>query len=90
MESDRLRLNLTLLDIDLVTTEDDRDTLANTDEVTVPVWNVLVSDPSGNIKHNDPALTVDIVSVSQTTELLLTLSGKKEIKFSLMIQIQDK
>jgi len=87
MESDRLRLNLTLLDVDLITTEDDWDVLANTDEITMPVWNILVGNPSGDIKHDDTALTVDVVSVSQTTELLLTLSKEEGIEFSLMIQI---
>ena len=64
MESNRLRLNLALLDVDLITTEDDWDALANTDEITVPVWNVLVGDSSGDIKHDDTTLTVDVVSVS--------------------------
>lgn len=34
VECDRLGLDLALLDVDLVTTEDDRDILAHTDEVT--------------------------------------------------------
>ena len=79
MESDRLRLNLTLLNVDLVTTQDDWDVLANTDEISVPVWNVLVGDSSSDIKHDDTALTVDVVSIPQTTELLLTLSKEKQL-----------
>lgn len=38
---------------------------------TVPVGNVLVGDTGGNIKHDDTALAVDVVSISQTSELLL-------------------
>jgi hypothetical protein len=38
----------------------------------VPVGDVLVGDTGGNIEHDDTALAVDIVSISQTTELLLT------------------
>ena len=38
----------------------------------MPVGNVLVGDSGGDVKHNDTALAVDIVSISQTTELLLT------------------
>lgn len=34
MEGDRLGLDLALLDVDLVTAEDDGDVLADTDEVT--------------------------------------------------------
>lgn len=37
----------------------------------MPVGNVLVGDPGRDIKHNDTALAVDIVSISETTELLL-------------------
>jgi hypothetical protein len=39
--------------------------------LTMPVWNILVGDTRGNIKHDDAALTVDIVAISQTAKLLL-------------------
>jgi hypothetical protein len=38
----------------------------------VPVGNVLVGDTGGNIEHDDTALSVDVVTVTETTELLLT------------------
>ena len=38
----------------------------------MPVGNVLVSDARGDIKHDDTALSVDVVPVSQTTKFLLT------------------
>lgn len=38
----------------------------------MPVGDVLVGDTGGNIEHDDTALAVDIVTISQTTELLLT------------------
>jgi len=38
----------------------------------VPVWNVLVGNPRGDVEHDDTALTVDVVSISQPTKLLLT------------------
>lgn len=40
----------------------------------MPVWNILVSDPGGNVEHDDTAVTVDIVTVSQSSELLLASS----------------
>lgn len=40
----------------------------------MPVWNVLVSDPGGNVEHDDTTVTVDIVTVSQPSELLLASS----------------
>lgn len=103
MESDGLGLHLTLLDVHLVTAQDNGDVLADTDKVTysrmsalsiqkkrllitprrtesrekkltVPVGNVLVGDTGGNIEHDDTTLAVDVVSIAQTTELLLTSS----------------
>jgi hypothetical protein len=38
----------------------------------VPVGNVLVGDAGGNVEHDDTALAVDVVAVTETTELLLT------------------
>jgi len=40
----------------------------------VPVGNVLVCDTRGDIEHDDTALAVDVVTISETTELLLTSS----------------
>ena len=41
---------------------------------TVPVGDVLVGDSGGDIKHDDAALSVDVVSISQATKFLLTCS----------------
>lgn len=40
----------------------------------MPVGNVLVCNTRSDVKHDDSTLAVDVVSVSQTTELLLTSS----------------
>ena len=40
--------------------------------LTVPVWNVLVGDTRSNIEHDDTALSVDVVSIPQTTKFLLS------------------
>ena len=37
----------------------------------MPVGYVLVGDPGCHIEHDDAALTVDVISISQTTKLLL-------------------
>ena len=74
VESDGLRLDLTLLDVDLVAGQDNRDVLADTDEVAVPVGDVLVGDTGGHIEHDDTALAVDVVAITETTELLLSRS----------------
>jgi hypothetical protein len=79
VEGDGLGLDLALLHVDLVTGEDDGDVLADTDEVTVPVGNVLVGDTGGNIEHDDTTLSVNVVTVTETTELLLA-SGIPDIE----------
>jgi hypothetical protein len=38
----------------------------------MPVGDILVGDARGYIKHYNPTLSVDIVSISETTEFLLT------------------
>lgn len=38
----------------------------------MPVGNILVGDPGGNVEHDDTTFTVDVVAVSQSSELLLT------------------
>ena len=40
----------------------------------MPVGNVLVGDTRGNIEHDDTALAVDVVAITETTELLLASS----------------
>lgn len=38
----------------------------------MPVWNILVGDAGCHVKHDDPTLSVDIVTIAKTTELFLT------------------
>lgn len=71
MEGDVGSLDLALLDVDLVAAENNGDVLADTLEVTVPVGDVLVGDTRGHIEHDDTALALDVVAVTETTELLL-------------------
>jgi hypothetical protein len=39
---------------------------------TVPVGDVLVCDTRSDVEHDNTALSVDVVSITETTELLLT------------------
>ena len=48
----------------------------------MPVGDVLVGDTGGNIEHDDTALAVDVVTVTETTELLLT-GGIPDIELNL-------
>ena len=45
----------------------------------MPVGNVLVGDTGSDIEHNDTTLAVDVVTITETTELLLT-SGIPDIE----------
>ena len=38
----------------------------------MPVGDVPVGDAGGDVEHDDSALAVDVVSISETTKLLLT------------------
>jgi hypothetical protein len=38
----------------------------------MPVGDVFVCDPGGYIEHDDTTLTLDVVTVPETTKLLLT------------------
>ena len=40
----------------------------------MPVGDVLVGDTGGDIEHDDTALTVDVVAITETTKLLLASS----------------
>ena len=39
---------------------------------TVPVGDILVGNARSDVKHDDAALPVDVVSISKTAELLLS------------------
>lgn len=71
VEGDLLGLHLSVLHINLVTYEDDWNILADSDEILVPLWNILVSDSGADVEHDDTAVAVDVVSISESTELLL-------------------
>lgn len=50
----------------------------------MPVGNVLVGNTGSDIEHDDTALAVNVVAITQTTELLLT-SGIPDIELNLTV-----
>ena len=50
----------------------------------MPVGDVLVGDAGSNVKHDDTALAVDVVAITETTELLLA-SGVPDIEGDLAV-----
>lgn len=58
VEGDGSGLDLTLLEIDLVTAQNDGNVgSADTSDISVPVGNVLVSHSGSDVEHNDGSLT---------------------------------
>jgi hypothetical protein len=49
---------------------------------TVPVGDVLVCDTRGDVEHDDTALSVDVVSIAETTKLFLA-SGVPDVELDL-------
>lgn len=66
--------NTTNLDVDLVSAKHDGDVLANALEVTMPVGNIFVGNARSDIEHDDSALSLDVVSITETTKLFLSSS----------------
>lgn len=44
---------------------------ANALKIPMPVRDVLVRDPGGHVEHDNAALALNVVAVSETTEFLL-------------------
>ena len=40
-------------------------------QLTVPIWDVLVSDTRCDVEHDDATLSVDVVTISKATKFLL-------------------
>jgi len=74
VESNGASLDFPLLDVNFVSAENNGDVLADALEVTMPVGDVLVCDSGGDVEHDDTALSLDVVSVTETTEFLLACS----------------
>lgn len=72
MESDILCLDATILDIHLVADQYDGDVFAHTHEIAMPVLHVLVGNTRGDIEHKDGALPLNVVTITESTELLLS------------------
>ena len=39
--------------------------------LTVPIGDILVRDPRCHVEHDDAAMSVDVIAISQSTEFLL-------------------
>ena len=71
MEDDGLCLHLSILDIHLVPTQHNGNVFTNPYQVSMPVGNILVSDPGRHVKHDNCTLSLNVVAVSEPAKLLL-------------------
>ena len=67
-----LCLDLSVLDVHLVTTQHNGYTVTDMFQVAVPQGNVVVRHPRCDIEHDDGTMSLDVVAVSESTKLLLT------------------
>lgn len=72
VENDALGFHFAVLDVDFVTAKDDRDVFADSNQIAMPVGNVFVGDARSDVKHNDSALALNVVSIAKSSELFLT------------------
>ena len=72
VENNGLCLDFSVFNVHLVSGENDWNVFANSDNITMPVGHVLVGDARCDVKHDDGALALDIVAITEATELLLT------------------
>lgn len=72
VNGDLIGLDLSVLDISLVSNKTDWDIWSNLDKVIEPLQDVLVGLSACKIEHNDAALRANIVAFSELSELLLT------------------
>lgn len=56
MEDDRLGLDFAVFDVNLVAAQNDGNIFAHSDQVSVPIGNVLVCHARGHVEHDDGAL----------------------------------
>jgi hypothetical protein len=56
MESDLSSLDLSVLRVNLVTNENDRNIFADSSQILVPLGNILISDSCSDIEHHNSAM----------------------------------
>ena len=72
VKHDRLCLHLPILNINLVPAQHDGDILTHPDQIPMPVRHVFVRHARCNVKHDNGALPLDVVTVAKAAKFLLT------------------
>jgi len=90
VENDRFGFDLSVLNIDFVAGQNDGNVLAYSDQISVPVGNVFVCNSRRHVEHDDSALALNIVSVTETAKLLLTSSVPYVKSDGASIRVENK
>ena len=56
MKDDALGFDFPVFDVHFVAAEDDGNVLTNTNQITVPIGDILVGDSRGDVEHDDSTL----------------------------------
>ena len=59
VESDLLGLYLAVLNVDLVSDQNDGHVLTDSDQIFVPLGDVLIGDSGADVEHDDSAVSTD-------------------------------
>jgi hypothetical protein len=71
MQTNHLRTDL---HVNLVSTKHNGDILADTFEIAVPIWHILVCDSRRDVEHDNATLALDVISIAEPTKFFLTRS----------------
>jgi hypothetical protein len=74
VESNLPGLDFSVLLVDLVTHQNDWNVVADSGQVLVPLWHVLVCDSGGDIEHQNSSIGANVIPFSEPTELFLASS----------------
>lgn len=72
VERDGAGLDFSLLNVDFVSTKHNGNVLTDTFKITMPIGDVLIGDPGSDVEHDDTALALDVVTITEATKFLLT------------------
>merc|ERR1719469_209315 len=74
MELDLLGFHLSIFHVNFVSDQYNGNVFTHPDNVTVPIGDILVGDARSDVKHDDGTLTLDVITIAQTTEFFLSCS----------------
>jgi hypothetical protein len=77
VEGNLSSFDFSVLLVNFITNQDDGDVVTDSSEILIPLGNVLVSNSSGDVEHENSSVGSNVISFSETTEFFLTGSIPK-------------